>query len=140
MAEYGFNIIPFSLCLYQRYVMMVIIAFSLGIVISGVDRKAATTIIVLCALGGVILSGYHIGVEQKWWAMPQSCVTKVNLVSNNPAEMLHSLQEQMKHQKIARCDEINWYIFGLPASWWTLGAFLFATLIIGWREWTTPKK
>lgn len=140
MAEYGFHIIPCSLCLYQRYVMMVIISFSLGIVISGVDRKAGTITILLLALGGVILSGYHIGVEQKWWAMPQSCVTNVNLVSNNPAEMLHSLQEQMKHQKVSRCDEINWYVFGLPASWWTLGAFLFATLIIGWREWTTPKK
>lgn len=140
MAEYGFDIVPCSLCLYQRYVMMVIIALSLGIVISGVDHKTGTTIIFLCALGGVILSGYHIGVELKWWAMPQSCVANVSLSSTNPAEMLHSLQEQMKHQKVARCDQINWYVFGLPASWWTLGAFLFATLIIGWREWTSQKK
>ena len=116
--------------------MMAIIALSLGVVVSGADHKAGTTIIFLCALGGVILSGYHIGVELKWWEMPQSCIGKTNITSSNPAEMLQSLQEQMKNQKVSRCDQINWYIFGLPASWWTMGAFLFSTLVIGWREWT----
>ncbi len=140
MAEYGFGIVPCSLCIFERYVMMAIIAMSLGVVVSGVDHKAGTTIIYLFALGGVILTGYHVGVEQKWWAMPQSCVGNVNLTSSDPAEMLQSLQEQMKNQKVARCDQINWYIFGIPASWWTIGAFLFATLVIGWREWTHPKK
>jgi disulfide bond formation protein DsbB len=126
--------------MFERYVMMAIIAMSLGIVVSGVDHKVGTTIIYLLALGGVILTGYHVGVEQKWWAMPLSCVGQAILLSGAPAEMLQSLQEQMKNQKVARCDQINWYIFGIPASWWTMGAFLFATLVIGWREWTHPKK
>ncbi len=140
MAEYWFGIVPCSLCMFERYVMMAIIALSLGIVVSGVDHKVGTTIIYLLALGGVILTGYHVGVEQKWWAMPLSCVGQASLLSGAPAEMLQSLQEQMKNQKVARCDQINWYIFGIPASWWTMGAFLFATLVIGWREWTHPKK
>ena len=140
MAEYGFGIVPCSLCIFERYVMMAIIALSLGVVISGIYRKVGATIIYLLALGGVILTGYHIGVELKWWAMPQSCVGQVSLISGAPEEMMHSLQEQMKNQKVAHCDQINWYIFGIPASWWTIGAFLFATLVIGWREWTHPKK
>lgn len=140
MAEYGFGIVPCSLCIFQRYVMMAIIALSLGVVVSGVDHKFGTFIIFLFALGGVILAGYHIGVEQKWWVMPQSCVGQVSLISGAPAEMLQSLQQQMQNQKVARCDQINWYIFWIPASWWTIVAFLFATLVIGWREWTHPKK
>ncbi len=140
MAEYLFGIAPCSLCIFQRYVMMAILTMSLGVVISGFDHKVITRVIGLFAACGVILCGYHIGVELKWWAMPQSCVGKVDLVSTDPAEMLKALQEQMKNQKIFRCDKINWYLFGVPASWWTLGAFLFATLVIGWREWANPSK
>jgi len=136
MAENLFDIMPCSLCYYQRYVMMGIIATSLGVVISGIDHKIITGTICLLAFGGVILCGYHIGIELKWWSMPQSCIGNIDLVSSDPGEMLKNLQEHMKNQKISRCDQINWYLFGVPASWWTLGAFLFTTMIISWREWT----
>jgi disulfide bond formation protein DsbB len=140
MAEYGFDIAPCSLCMFERYVMMTIMVMALGVVVSGVDHKIGTSLIYLFALGGAVLCGYHIGVELKWWAMPESCISNISLASNDPVEMAKALQEQMKNQKIARCDQINWYLFGVPASWWTFGAFLFATLVIGWREWTNPKK
>ncbi len=139
MAEYLFGINPCSLCMFERYVMMSILAMSLGVVISGIDHKFVTSIICLLTFSGVALCVYHIGVEFKWWDMPQSCIGNVSLVSTDPVEMLKSLQAQMKNQKVARCDKINWYLFKLPASWWTLGAFLFAELVIGWREWTKKK-
>lgn len=113
---------------------------SLGVVISGYDGKILTAFICLVAFGGMILSGFHIGVEQKWWAMPQSCIGKVEITATDPTEMLKSLQEQMKGQKISRCDQINWYLLGFPASWWTCLAFLFATVLMVRREWTMPRK
>ncbi len=140
MAEYFFDITPCSLCIFERYVMMTILALSLGVVISGCDGKFFTTLLYLIAFGGIVLCGFHIGVEQKWWAMPQSCIGKVELTSTDPTEMLKSLQAQMKNQKVSRCDQINWYLFGFPASWWTCLAFLFATVVMAWREWTHPKK
>lgn len=140
MAEYFFNIMPCSLCYYQRYVMMAIVALSLGVVIADYKGKFFTTLLYLMAFGGVILCIFHIGVEQKWWAMPQSCIGKTEITSTDPAEMLKSLQEQMKNQKAVRCDKVNWYLFGFPASWWTCLAFLFATIVMVWREWTHPKK
>lgn len=140
MAQYLFNIAPCSLCYQQRYIMMALIMLSLGIVISGYDSKYFTNTLCLITFGGVILSGFHIGVEQKWWAMPKSCLTNIELTATDPTEMLKSLNEQMKNQKISRCDKISWYLFGFPASWWTLFAFLFATIIMAWREWRIRKK
>jgi disulfide bond formation protein DsbB len=140
MAEYFFNIMPCSLCYYERYVMMAIVAFSLGVVIVNYKGKFFTALLYLLAFGGVILCAFHIGVEQKWWAMPQSCIGNAEITSTDPSEMLKSLQEQMKNQKVVRCDKVNWYLFGFPASWWTFLAFLFATMIMAWREWTQPKK
>lgn len=120
--------------------MIVIAILSLAVVISKVDHKAFTWLIVLVALGGVVLTGFHIGVEQKWWAMPQSCISKVELTSTDPTEMLKSLQSQMQGQTMARCDKVNWYIFGIPASWLTFLAFLVSTMVMGWRECLFPKK
>lgn len=120
--------------------MIAIIIAAFAVVISRVDHKAFTTLIVLTTLGGAVLSGFHIGVEQKWWAMPQSCISKVEITSTDPSEMLKSLQSQMINQKMPRCDKINWYILGVPASWLTYLAFLFSTIIMGWREWNFPKK
>jgi len=140
MAEYLFDIMPCSLCYYQRYVMMTILTLSLGIVISGYDKKLFTYFLCIVALGGAILCGFHIGVEQKWWAMPQSCIGKTEITSTDPTEMLKSLSSQMKNQKVSRCDKINWYLFGIPASWWTCLAFIFATITMALREWTTRKK
>ena len=140
MAEYFFNIMPCSLCYYERYVMMTILALSLCVVVTGYNGRLFTTPLYLLAFGGIILCAFHIGVEQKWWAMPQSCIGKAEITSTDPAEMLKSLQAQMKNQKVSRCDQVNWYLFGLPASWWTCLAFLFATIVIVRREWTTPKK
>ncbi len=120
--------------------MITIAILSLAVVISKVDHKAFTAFIILVVLGGAVLTGFHIGVEQKWWAMPQSCISKVELTSTDPAEMLKSLQQQMQGQKMSRCDQVNWYIFGIPASWLTFLAFLTSTVILGWREWHFPKK
>lgn len=140
MAQYVFDISPCSLCYYQRYIMMAVVILSLGIVISGYDKKGVTSLLCLIVLSGAVLSGFHIGVEQKWWAMPKSCLSSVELTTTDPTEMLKSLNEQMKNQKIARCDRINWYLFGFPASWWTYLAFAFATVIIVLREWKTLKR
>lgn len=120
--------------------MIIISILSLAVVISKVDHKAFTWLIVLVAFGGAVLCGFHIGVEQKWWAMPQSCLSKVELTSTDPSEMLKSLQQQMQGQTMARCDKVNWYIFVIPASWLTFLAFLGSTLVMGWRECLFPKK
>ena len=120
--------------------MIVLIVLSLGIVISGYDKKCFTRLLCLIAFGGFALSGFHIGVEQKWWAMPKSCLSNIELTATDPTEMLKSLNKQMKNQKISRCDQINWYLFWIPASWWTCLAFAFATIIMACREWTIQKK
>lgn len=120
--------------------MITLIALSLGVVISGYDKKYFTNFLCLIALVGVALSSFHIGVEQKWWAIPQSCLTNVELTATDPTEMLKSLNEQMKNQKVSRCDKINWYLFGFPASWWTFLAFGFAIIIMVCREWKILKK
>lgn len=120
--------------------MLCLILLSLGVVISGYDKKLFTSIICLIVLSGIGLSGFHIGVEQKWWAMPKSCISNVHFSESDPIDILKSLDVQMKGKKNARCDKVDWYLFGLPASWWTFLAFTFATTIMVFREWKIKKK
>lgn len=140
MAQYMYGVIPCSLCYYQRYAMCVITISSLGIVISGYDKKYFTSMLCLIAFSGMILTSFHIGVEQKWWSMPKSCLTNIEITTTDPTEMLKSLNQQMKNQKVSRCDTVNWYLFGLPASWWTFSSFVFATIMMVFREWKIKKK
>lgn len=120
--------------------MMASALLSAFVVVFNFDKKIFTFFIALVVLSGFVLSGFHIGVEQKWWAMPASCVSKVEITASDPNEILMSLQKQMQNQKIASCDKISWRIFGIPASWLTCAAFLFSFIVMVFRECLFPKK
>lgn len=134
IAEHFYGIAPCHLCFYQRYMMMGVAAASLLLVIFNLDFKEFKLFILMIIFCGFLISGFHIGVEQKWWAMPQACVSKVAITASDPAEILKSIKDQMQGQKIATCDKVNWYIFGIPASWLTCFAFFAAALCMAIRE------
>lgn len=111
-AQFGFGLLPCTLCLYQR------VPFSLNILLGLAGRfsknaKVTTYSIALSGLSFLINSGiafYHSGVERKWWAGLQGCSTP---------DMSGSIEEVMARiaaTNVTRCDEIPWSLFGLSMA------------------------
>lgn len=76
-AQYGFGCEPCILCRYQRgpyYALLI-----LGLLSAGTGRawpKVSFGFLLLCGaaiLTGLGLSGYHVGVEERWWMGPKAC-------------------------------------------------------------------
>ena len=57
-------------------------------------------------------SGYHAGVEQKWWEGPDSCTLQTNSGEQSAAQFF----EQLQGVAFTRCDEIPWELFGISMA------------------------
>lgn len=111
-AQFGFGLLPCTLCLYQR------VPFSINILLGLVggcskNAKVTTYSIALSGMSFLINSGiafYHSGVERKWWAGLQGCSTP---------DMSGTIEEVMARiaaTNVTRCDEIPWSLFGLSMA------------------------
>ena len=111
-AQFGFGLLPCTLCLYQR------IPFSLNILLGLVGRfsksaKVTSYTIALSGMSFLVNSGiafYHSGVERKWWTGLQGCSTP---------DMSGTIEEVMARiaaTNVTRCDEIPWSLFGLSMA------------------------
>ncbi len=139
IAQYAFDILPCSLCIYERYVMGVAAFFCAIVCVTALTHKILRLLILLTVFTGLGLSFFHIGVEQKWWEMPASCVQPVKLKAKTPEELMQSVQS-MQNKIVPPCNEVNWRLFSVPATWWTAFAFSMLTLAIGLREWMFRKQ
>ena len=63
-------------------------------------------------LAGAGLAGFHVGVEQHWWAGLAAC-------EGGPAgETVAELRERLLNAPPARCDEVAWPLLGLSMAAW----------------------
>ncbi len=78
IAQYVFGIIPCKLCMYSRIPYIIISILPIIFLIPGLKNHIyiGLIIIALAILSGIILSIYHIGIENYWFA-PSLC--KFNL-------------------------------------------------------------
>jgi disulfide bond formation protein DsbB len=130
-AEYFLDIRPCSLCLYQRHVFGLLLG--LGFIGLSVDFKLLRTLFAVVILGGLSLSVYHMGVEEKWWKGPKSCTVATQQSvggSMTLEERIKNFQEQTDKQSIVRCDEVNWRIFGISATVWMIPFYLILLSLI----------
>lgn len=110
IAQYGFNLHPCELCLYQRA------PFVLNIFLGLLALRWATGRVFLIGLSGasfLINSGialFHSGVERKWWTGLTGCTTPD--MSGSIEDILKRIQETA----VTRCDEIPWSLFGLSMA------------------------
>jgi len=115
IAEYGFKILPCDFCLYERYVyasVLVMGTLSLkNIFFSGVRGIIGQLIILFI---GMIITFYHVGMEQHWWTGPASCT------GVGPATTLEDFRAQLMQIPRPRCDQITWSILGVSATLWNL--------------------
>ncbi len=111
VAQYGFDLEPCILCLYQR----VPFAVAGGLALLGmIWRGRLLTIASLAGVAFLVGSGiafYHTGVEQHWWASATGC--SGNLPQGfNADQFLAKLQQKQPKA----CDDIDWTLFGISMA------------------------
>ena len=117
-AQYFFDIDPCILCLYERY-------FYWGIALIGFvgfmwDHPLFFNLSGLILLGGVALGLYHLGVELHWWQGTAAC----HGIASGKATSIEELRAMLKSKPMARCDQANWHIWGISATYLNLAWFL----------------
>ncbi|MBL4603636.1 MAG: disulfide bond formation protein B [Emcibacteraceae bacterium] len=119
-GAYGFEYIgglyPCDLCWPQRYAHMAVILFASFALYLRKSRNAKWLRFKLLTFFSYIVSvaysGYHAGVEQKWWDGPDSCTIRTDTGETSAADFFKQLQDV----PINRCDEIPWEMFGISMA------------------------
>ncbi len=135
-AQYGFNLQPCILCLYQRVPFAVVIALS--IIGLFVPVRAARALVALSGavfLAGAAIAFFHVGVEQHWWVGTASCGTSLHSGS------LEYLREQIMTAPVVKCDTPAWTLFGISMAGYNLAmslglalASFYAALVVGQKK------
>lgn len=113
VAQYGFNLQPCVLCVYQRWPYAVVIA--LVILGSAARRHISRKYLLLgCAAAFAVTAAigmFHVGVEQQWWQGSSACTA-----SGAKATTLAELKAQILAAPLTKCDEIAWQLFGISMA------------------------
>jgi disulfide bond formation protein DsbB len=130
LLQFGFGYPPCHLCLLERYPYLVVLAAcGLGLRLSHPRLALATAALALAVNVG--LAGYHIGVEQGWLALPDSCAAV------GEPTTIEELRAQLAHAP-ARCDQVPLTVAGLSLAAWNglyaAGLLLVAGVALSRRE------
>lgn len=116
--QYVLGYAPCHLCLIERmpYYFAIPAALFAGLLSREANLGIGPVVLLaLCAAAFAInagISGYHAGVEYKWWAGPSSC-TGGGLVSNSLVTLQAELQSGMR---TPQCDKAPWTLFGISLA------------------------
>jgi disulfide bond formation protein DsbB len=115
--EYAFGIKPCTLCLYQRYIFMAIIALNVWVVSCTKPRMWRKAILItgLSFFLNAGVAGYQVLVEQKILEVPSVCRTPAI-----KAQTVEELRAQLRKVKTVPCDEVTWSWFGLSMAAYNL--------------------
>lgn len=132
IAEYGFGIIPCHLCLYERYVYGALGV--LGVVSAFHFSPFLFNLTGFIILGGLGLAIYHLGVESHWWQAPHACLSPPLAAGN-----FEDFKSHFMKKSTARCDQINWVIFGVSATIWNVVFFCSLGLSLFLVKFKSPR-
>jgi disulfide bond formation protein DsbB len=118
---------PCHLCLLERWPYAGLIA--LGLIGWRWRPRMMLGLACLVLLGSAALAGYHVGVEQGWFALPESCA------AGGKAGSIEELQRMLTEAPPA-CDQIRFTLLGLSLASWNVVASLAlaafaATAVLG---------
>ncbi len=115
ISEYGFDMIPCDLCLYQRKPYFFVMAIALVALLLRNKKDLTKPLLILCFLAflaGAIIAGHHVGVEQGWWESAASCGS--GGVSQDMT--FEEFREQIMNAPMVRCDEPQFELFGITMA------------------------
>jgi disulfide bond formation protein DsbB len=124
------GLVPCALCLQQRWPYYIAIPI---LIVCGLARGSAPAssapllaLVGLIFLVGAGLGAYHAGVEYKWWAGPSGCGGGTSLADNTRA-----LLQALQNEKVVRCDEAAFTLFGLSMAGYNFLASLALAALSG---------
>ena len=111
---------PCHLCVLERYpYLVVMVACGLGLWLKWPRLALGVSALALVTVVG--LAVFHVGVEQGWFALPESCAAVGRATS------LEDLKAQL-HAAPARCDQVPLALLGLSLAAWN-GIYAAAMLV-----------
>lgn len=131
ISQFGFDLQPCILCLYQRKPFFAIIALAIIAIVffkSEQSKKIAFFFCIFFLLINVGIATYHVGVEQKIFQGPTTCSSE-NL---NDLENLDELREALMKTKAIRCDVPSFVFLGLSMAAWNV-IFCLGLILISIR-------
>lgn len=126
ISQYGFDLAPCILCLYERipYVTAGLIALAMVLLPTSPRlRRLGLLLIGLSFAANSALGFYHIGVEQHWWSNP-GC-TGGPLTTLSLTDMQSALQNPVR----PACDDVQWSLFGITLAGYNLLLSLVMTAL-----------
>lgn len=129
-VEYFLGFKPCVLCLWQRIPFFLVIFVNLLalVFLSKKDEKSVKIAILLSCgflLLNVLLASYHFGVEQKVFFFDSTCTSAI--VDSGDIAIL---KEVLMKEKITRCDEPEFFIFGFSMAFWNVFYCLLLAILV----------
>lgn len=125
IMEHVFGILPCQMCLYERNVFMAVgtLSFLSFFLVPARFHPFIVIILGFVFMGGSLLAGYHVAVQQHWVNLPTFCISN----DFGDFDSVESLRDQMLKTPLVRCDQVNWSLFGLSlAAYNTILCFFLA--------------
>ena len=119
---------PCKLCMYQRYVYILVILLSLlGFFLH--KNKLIPILLIILFIIITSIGFWHLGIEQQWWAASLEC--------SGITENIGSLKEELKNinnRPVAACDQISPKFLNITLVQWSfiyaLVSCIFLTILI----------
>lgn len=109
IAEYIYYLIPCKMCMYERYQYYGLIIISLIFIISKNQNNIIFYFLIeIFLLLGILLSLWHIGIENNLISGPKGCSAPIENIKDK-----ESLKKFILNRPIASCNEINWKLLGI---------------------------
>jgi disulfide bond formation protein DsbB len=125
LLQYAGGYKPCSLCIYERFPYLAVIVVGLAGAWLGRPRPALVLVALALAVN-VGLTVFHVGVEQGWFQLPETCaaVGQATTVEELKAQLLAAP---------ARCDQVPLTVLGLSLAAWNgvLAAALLVLALVG---------
>ena len=127
--QFIYKIQPCELCHLQRWPYVLTTTFALISFFISKEQKiyynSLLILIFITFLVSLILSIYHLGIEQKLWVGFSNC--SQDYLSSEKS--LNELKNQLLQTPIIRCDEILWSIVGISLAGLNVAASTILTLV-----------
>ena len=114
---------PCQLCIWQRYPYGLLIV--LGVTGWFWQPRLMLGLGVAVLLVGAGLAGYHYGVEQGWFALPEGCA------ASGSASSVEELRRMLSEAPPA-CDQVRFTVFGWSLAAWNVVASLGLAALAGY--------
>jgi disulfide bond formation protein DsbB len=118
IMQYGFDVEPCVLCLWQRVPFAVAALLSLTALLWKPYGHLTIIILMICAAVFAVGAGlaiFHTGVELHWWLGTSGCA-----IQPLHGSSVEDLRTELLHTVVARCDQISWRFLGLSMANWNV--------------------